>query len=105
MASKHFSLSEVMDGLDGSDFEDDSEDDFEGYLDMDMDDIEEERDERELLDIEQSVGAEAEVSADIGAFVPEYALEAGCTVSLEGESPLDFFSLLLMDSILQDIVV
>ena len=32
MAGKRFSLGEVMDGLDGSDFEDDSEDDFDGYL-------------------------------------------------------------------------
>ena len=32
MASKLLSLNEVMDG---SDFEDDSDDDFDGYLDMD----------------------------------------------------------------------
>ena len=38
-----------MDGLDGSDLEDNSEDDFEGYLDMDRNDIEEERDEREVF--------------------------------------------------------
>ena len=94
-----------MDGLDGSDLEDNSENDFEGYLDMDMNDIEEERDEREVLDIEQSVGEEVEVASGSADTVPEYALEAGCTASQEGESLLDFFSLLLTDSILEDIVV
>ena len=70
MAGKRFSLGEVMDGLDGSDFEDD----FDGYLEMDMDDEfdsdeelrEEDGGERRGLRVQESVGAEVEVvSGDV----------------------------------------
>ena len=128
MAGKRLSLGEVMDGLDGSDFEDDSDDDFDGYLDMDMDDefdseeelreegarvqesveteTEEEGEERRVLRVQESVGAEVEVvsSGDGSDSVPNYTLPAGCATPVEGESPLDFFSLLLTDSMLHNIV-
>ena len=67
MVGKHFSLGEVMDGVDGSDFEDDSDDDFDGYLDMDMDDefvseeeLREEGEERRVLRVQESVETETE---------------------------------------------
>ena len=110
-------MSEVVDGLDGSDFEDDSEDDFDGYLDVDECGLEEE--EGELLAVQESVGAEvvgAEVvvdmdssstvpdSMDSSPTVPDYTLQAECSVPVEVESPLDFFSLLLTEEMLQNIV-
>ena len=131
MAEKRFSLSEVMDGLDGSDFEE-SDDDFDGYLDMDSDsdncNVEEEHEEyqrewreeqereeheecqqereehetegREEYEIYESVGANVEDSSS-----EESTMQAGCTASVEGESPLDFFSLLLTDDMLMHIVM
>ena len=129
MAGKQFSLGDVIDGLEGSDFEDDSEDDFDGYLDMDdefdneeelrgderreQESVEaevEEDGERRVLWVQDSVGAEVEiVSGDMDGgdgldSVPDYTLQAGCSTPVEGESPLDFFSLLLTDSMLENIV-
>ena len=49
---------------------------------MDMD-IAEKRGERKVLDIE-SVGAEVQVPSSSADIVPQYALEVGCTASLEG---------------------
>ena len=104
MAEKCFTLSEVMEELQGSDFED-SDDDFEGYLDMDA-----ERDESVREEQQDSVaGVTGEsVAEDVGAYVevsdsdtelneeldrvPEYTQVAGCSASVGGDSPLDFFS-------------
>ena len=62
MADQRFTLNEVMDGLDGSDFEDDIEDDFDGYLDMDgYDELREEWDEEQ-----QTIGANIEIGAEGG---------------------------------------
>ena len=78
MADKRFTLNEVMDGLDGSDFEDDSEDDFE-----DMDTYEELREEWD--EEQQTVGANVEIGAEGGMdlddsnSVPAYNLQAGCS--------------------------
>ena len=158
MAEKRFSLKEVMDGLDGSDFEE-SDDDFDGYLDMDSDSDEEEHEEfqaewreereecqtewrkeqereeheecqtecrevqereeqeyqtewreehetegREEYEIYESVGANVEIGEDSSSSQEEDTMQAGCTASVEGESPLEFFSLLLTDDILMHIV-
>lgn len=120
MAEKRLTLNEVMDGLDGSDFEDDSEDDFDGYFDMDSyndeSDLHEERDDKELVEsgepeLEENVGANVEIDADGGMdprdgadLVPDYTLQAGCSASVDGESPLDFLSLLITDDMLEHIV-
>ena len=112
MAGKRFSLGEVMDGLDGSDFEDDSEDDFDGYdMDDEFDSDEELREEdggeRRGLRVHESVGAEVEVASgdmDESDSVPDYTQQAGCSTPMEGESPIDFFSLLFTDSMLHHIV-
>ena len=132
MASKLLSLNEVMDGLDGSDFEDDSDDDFDGYLDMDEEQRnegesdeqrnegereeqgdEEESEERIVPEVQDVVGANIEIAADgsLGPrdgsdtpLVPEYTLQPGCSTSVDGESPLDFFSLLFTDEMLEHIV-
>ena len=121
MASKLLSLNEVMDGLDGSDFEDDSDDDFDGYLDMDEEqrnegkgdeqrnegESEEESEERIVPEVQDVVGANIEIAAD-GSLGPrdgsdpplvhEYTLQPGCSTSVDGESPLNFFSLLFTDA-------
>ena len=100
MASKYFSLDEVMERLDESDF-DESEDDFDGYLENDECGLEDEQVLEENEDGMPSVGAEVVIG---GLTVPDYALDAGCCVPMESKSPLDFFSLLLTDSILENIV-
>ena len=110
MAERHLTLNEVMDGLEGSDFED-SEDDFDGYLDMDdYATVEEGRDDREekqsverIMEesaeiVGETVGAYVEIDSDTGSMddldeIPQYLLQAGCSASVENESPLEFFSL------------
>ena len=74
-------MNEVMDALDGSDFEDDSEDDFDGYLDLDECRLEDEQREeeiereRQMLDVEEGVGAEVDMEdVDRLDTVPEYTL-------------------------------
>ena len=118
MAERRFTLREVVDGLEGSDFEE-SDDDFDGYLDMDV--INEDRsveeesqsDETESVRcMDECVGAYVEIGVDGSDSestegvntIPEYTLQAGCSVSLEQERPLDFFSLLTTDDMLQHIV-
>lgn len=56
--------------------------------------------------MQKSVVAEVEVvsSGDGSDSVPNYILPAGCSTPVEGESPLDFFSLPLTDSMLHNIV-
>ena len=81
MAEKRFSLVEVVDGLEGSDFED-SEDDFDGYLDMDEDD----RDvcEHEGHSSDETTENESDRES-VGAYV-EIGAEEGETESSETES-------------------
>ena len=59
----------------------------------------------------RNVGAYVEVGGDSATestekqeSVPEYTQEAGCSVPLERESPLDFFSLLFSKDMMQQIV-
>ena len=127
MAERRFTLSEVVEGLQESDFED-SEDEFDGYLDMggeeERDECMQERIDGEAVDVAGdsmgaggngvvdsmevdggNVGASVEVGGDDdNEGVPEYTEEAGCSVSVEGETPLDFFSLLFTEDMMQQIV-
>ena len=82
-------------------------------MNMDMDDAcdseeetDEEREERRVLRVQESVGAEVEVAScgDGSYSLVNYTLPAGCSTPLEGEGPLDFFSLLLTNSMLDNIV-
>ena len=61
---------------------------------------------RRVLRVQGSVEAEVEVVSrgDGLDSVPNYTLPAGCSTPVEGESPLDFLSLLLTDSMLHNIV-
>lgn len=117
MAEKRYTISEVIDGLDESDYEE-SEDDFEGYLDMDnydecdeeQQDIGGESGEIEEQEIEGSVGLNEERGdgdvhfRDVSQWIPEYKLQAGCSASVKEEKPYDYFSLLFTDEILEHIV-
>ena len=100
-----FTLDEVIDELDGSDLfeEDESEDDFDGYLDDD--DVEYER---EMEETEQTgdldIGETVEIGPSSDDDLPEYTLTPGCSTSVEGNSPFNYFSLLMTPSILQHIV-
>ena len=47
---------------------------------------------------EELEGSEGAVS------IPEYSLEPGCSVQVESDKPLDYFSLLITDDMLQHIV-
>lgn len=111
MAQKRLTVSEVVEGLQESDFED-SDDEFDGYLDMDDEEIGEERMEEigESIGVdEEMVGANEEVGGNDSETedlerVPEYTGEAGCSVPVEGERPIDFFSLLFTNDMMQQIV-
>ena len=104
-------VDEVVEELQNSDSEndDDSEDDFDGYLD------EEEMQQQWTGEMEgnsdlEGNGSEREESnsvEDMEADVPSpqtYTLEAGCSVPLPGNRPIDYFSLFVDDSMLQHIV-
>ena len=103
-----FTLDDVMNELDADDlFEDESEDDFDGYLDGDSDGESDERDERDMGD-ERDHGDDggeiAEIDAGSSDDLPEYTLTPGCTATVEGSSPLSYFSLLLTNNMLHHIV-
>ena len=104
MAGKElYTVEEVIDGLEGSDFEE-SEDDFEGYLDMDSgDDVCDEEqvecgegEEQEavvgLAMSEGDEGSERLDSIERLEPIPSYTLQPGCSEFVEGENPLDYFS-------------
>ena len=116
MAGKElYTVEEVIDGLEGSDFEE-SEDDFEGYLDMDSgDDVCDEEqvecgegEEQEavvgLAMSEGDEGSERLDSIERLEPIPSYTLQPGCSEFVEGENPLDYFSLLFTDEIFEHIV-
>ena len=105
-----FTLDDVMNELDADDlFEDESEDDFDGYLDADSDGERDERDERDMGDERDhtedlDIGREhVEMDAGDSDELPEYTLTPGCTASVEG-STLSYFSLLLTNDMLHHIV-
>ena len=93
-----YTVEQVIDELD-----DESDDDFEGYLDTEFDEeINDENDDAEEGGNEQDMDVGANM--EIGASVPEYNLTPGCSASVDGSSPLSFFSLLMTSTILQTIV-
>ena len=103
-----FTLDDVMNELDADElFEDESEDDFDGYLDADSDgerderDMGDERDHTEDLDVG---GENVEMDAGASDDLPEYTCTPGCTATVEESSPLSYFSLLLTDDMLHHIV-
>lgn len=62
--------------------------------------LEYERDYTALLE----VGENVEIGGSEGNDLPEYTFTPGCTVSVEGNTPLSYFSLLFTTNILQHIV-
>ena len=109
-----FTLDDVMNELDADDlFEDESEDDFDGYLDADSDgerDESDEGDERDMGDERDNAedsdvgGDNVEMDAGTSDDLPEYILTPGCTASAEGSRPLSYFSLLVTNDMLRHIV-
>ena len=115
-----FTIEEVLGELDdGAEFEGESDDDFDGYVGTD-DEYDDEREESVHVGANVEIGAaemyagevdgseEVESSENLdyeGAdSVPEYTLEPGCSVPVEGDRPLDYLSLLITDDMLQHIV-
>ena len=106
-------MDEVMQELQNSDSEgemsenDDSEDDFEGYLEeteveqwLSRREMESSRDEEgDESEGDQSSGEEDDVPS-----IPPYTLTSGCSASLPGNRPIDYFSLFVDESMLQHIV-
>ena len=90
MACKRYTVNEVVAELDGSDFEN-SEDDFDGYLDMESDDEaytnerrdgavegDEERTEKEDVLIETNIEIESDCSTEQSTGIPlKYTLQPG----------------------------
>ena len=96
-----FTLDDVMNALDADDlFEDESEDDFDGYLDADSGGERDERDDERDMGDERylDIGREqVEMDAGDSDDLPEYTLTPGYTASVEGSIPLSYFSLLTND--------
>ena len=107
----NLTVNDVLNELDGNaEYEGDSEDDFDGYVDTVTGDREEEPVE---------VSANEEVGAEVGPeemdvcdsgdseetdTLPEYTLVPGCAIPVEGNRPLEYFTLLMTDDMLQNIV-
>ena len=92
------SVADVLGELDDAEYESDSEDDFDGYVDT--------RETTETVEpaVMMDVGANVEVgsqrSSDDGDTHHEYTLQPGCAVPVEGNRPLDYFSLLITEDML-----
>ena len=110
-------MNEVVAELDESDFED-SEDDFDGYLDMESDNeahTSEKRDsavkrdegrsdiEDVLIRTNREIGSDGSTEQCID-FPHEYTLQPGCSASVNGDSPLEYFLLLFDQTMLEHIV-
>ena len=117
MASRRvLTVDEVMQELQNSNSEgemsenDDSEDDFEGYLEeteveqwSSRREMESSRDEEgDESEGDQSSGEE-EMEDDVPS-IPPYTLTSGCSASLPGNRPIDYFSMFVDESMLQHIV-
>ena len=110
-------MNEVVSGLDGSDFED-SEDDFDGYLDMESDNEaytnerrdgavegDEVRTEKEDVLIVTDIEIGSDGSTEQYTCVPpEYTLQPGCSAAVNRDSPLESFSLPFDNNMLEHIV-
>ena len=98
-------VEDVLGELDGNaECESDSDDDFDGYVDTGAraEDVE------PVVEEQMDVGANVEVgsqsSSDDGDTLPEYTLQPGCAVPVEGNRPIDYFSLLVTEDMLQNTV-
>ena len=82
-----FTVNQVIDEID--ELGDESDDDFDGYLDTEFDDVTDNRNERkeEAGDQDVDVGAHVEIGPS-GTDVPEYSLSPGYSAPVEGNSPL-----------------
>ena len=97
-----FTIDDVIGELDeNADYEDDSDDAFEGYVDED------ESDGVQGLEANVEV-SEAEMdivttydNSDIDT--PEFSLEPGCAMQIQSGRPLDYLSLLITESMLEHI--
>ena len=103
------SVDDVLDELDGNaEYESDSEDDFDGYVDTRERTEEVQPEVEEQMEEEMDVGANVEVgsqsSSDDGDTLPEYTLQPGCAVPVEGNRPIHYFSLLVTEDMLQNTV-
>ena len=108
-----FTLDDVLVELDGNEeYEDDSDDDFDGYVEMNENEGEQgahvganvEIGAAEMDEMDESDGNEELYDSDEPDSVPVYALEPGCSVPVEGDRPLDYFSLLVTNDMLEHIV-
>ena len=103
------SVDDVLDELDGNaEYESDSEDDFDGYVDTRERTEEVQPEVEEQMEEEMDVGANVEVgsqsSSDDGDTLPEYTIQPGCAVPVEGNRPIHYFSLLVTEDMLQNTV-
>ena len=103
-----FTVDDVLREIDGNEeYEDDSEDEFDGYVEMD--EIEDEWGAHVNANIEIGTAemdslSSDESDSDESDSVPVYTLEPGCSVPVEGDRPLDYLSLLVNNDILEHIV-
>ena len=106
---------QYSDSDDGMSENDDSEDDFDGYLEeMEMDrwsnqremdgnsDEEDSSDDRSNSD-EDLNNSDEEMEKDVPP-IPPYSMTSGCSATLAGNAPIDYFALFVDDCMLQHIV-
>ena len=89
-----YTVDQVIDELDEN-----SDDDFDGYLDTEFDDGMEDRSESDVEEGDDpTLGANVEIGPS-NTDVPEYGLSPGCSATVEANSPFSFFSLLITGTI------
>lgn len=106
---KNLTVSDVLGELDENEYgESDSEDDFDGYVDM-RDSEQGEPPLEEPVVEQMDVGANVDVSSESGSDnsdIPEYTLQPGCTIPVgDNNRPLHYLSHLVTDDMLEHIVV
>ena len=94
-----YTVEDVISCIDVPAFEEDdsmSEDEFDGYLSENGSENEANEyveDEQEHCDLEAAAGR-----------IPEYAMQPGCTVDIDGLTPIEFFGMMVDEDMLDHIV-
>ena len=107
MASRSLLTVEDVPGELDAENEGDSEDDFDGYMDID-DEMGEEHENVganvEIGEAGMEIGECEDSEGDDDRFVPKYSLQPGCSTQVDGDRSLQYLSLLITNDMLEHIV-
>ena len=104
----NLTVDDVLGELDRDEYESDSEDDFDGYVDTTEREQHAPAVEEPILE-HMDVGANVEIASESGSddsddSLPEYTCQPGCTIPMGDNRPIDYLSHLVTTDMLQKIV-